>query len=175
MTIRRKWLIGGGVVVMLAVLAWGAYYADAFPQSSTSTQKSTPVAATTAAHATRPRVRTQGATASVAYTVTTEKFSDFPHKAQAEQIFPGSLSADAQKALEGFSLSTKDLADGSTAVTITPQQTAYRPRTITVKQGETLYFVDLSGGDDVVNGIDTDLHDDSPVLVNQQGYIVNLR
>lgn len=175
MKTREELLIGGGVVVMLAILVWGAYYADAFPQSPASAQKNTAAAVATPARTLRPRLRTQSATAPVAYSVTTEKFSNFPSRAQAEQIFPGSLSAGAQKALEGFSLNTKVLADGSTAVTITPTQTSYKPRTITVQQGETLYFVDLSSADDVVTGADVNMRDDSPLLVNQQGYIVNLR
>lgn len=99
------------------------------------------------------------------------KFQGSQYDGVSYQIFPGSLSSAAQTALRGFDMTTNPLSGGSTQVTLSAKEPQYRNQTYTVKPGETLYFVDQSSSDDSVS-FDAALTDDTAIIVDSQGYIV---
>lgn len=101
-----------------------------------------------------------------------QKFSDSVNYKYAYKIFPGTLSATARQAITGFAMTSKNLPDGSTQVTLTAEKPEYRTQSYTVKSGETLYFIEMNLRDDnSEENEDMNLHDDTAVLVNSQGYI----
>lgn len=109
----------------------------------------------------------------VAPTQNKQKFVDTDEGKNAFKIFPGELSADAKNALVGFDLKTKVLADGSTEVTLVAKKQEYTTQTLTVKQGESVYFIEKFGLDDNKSeDADKNLNDDSAVVVDSQGYLV---
>lgn len=95
-------------------------------------------------------------------------FAQFAYK-----IFPGDLSADAKTALTGFDMQVKALSDGSYQVTLVAKKQEYTTQTLVVKSGESLYFIEKSLGDDHGDeDSDGTLHDDSAVVVDRDGYLV---
>jgi len=98
-------------------------------------------------------------------------FSNSPYYSYAYQIFPGVLSADAQKAITGFNLDLKNNQDGSVTMTLNATNQEYQTQEYTMKPGEKLYFIERSLGDDS-DGDEHFLGDDKAVVVNSEGYIV---
>jgi hypothetical protein len=108
-----------------------------------------------------------------AVVVSKQLFRDSPVYASAYQIFPGTLSADAKKAMNGFMTQTQSMADGTVVVTMTATNPEYKNQTYTVKPGETLYFIEKSLGDDAVGeNKDNYLADDTAVVVDAQGVLL---
>jgi len=102
-----------------------------------------------------------------------EKFADSPDYKNAYKVFPGVLSADAKKALTGFDMQTKDLGDGSTQITLVAKKQEYTTQTLTVKKGESLYFIETFAMDDnQEEDTDNGLKDDTAVVVDANGYLV---
>lgn len=102
-----------------------------------------------------------------------QKFVDTDDGKNAFKIFPGELSADAKNAMVGFDLKTKDLGNGSTEVTLVAKKQEYTTQTLTVKQGESVYFIERFGLDDSKDeDTDKNLKDDNAVVVDSQGYLV---
>lgn len=100
-------------------------------------------------------------------------FSDSP-LSQNAYLISGSTTYDAntKTALSGFKVTKKTLADGSTEITLNSTNPEYQTQIYTVKQGEKLYFIEGISGDD--NGTsDRNIGDDTAVLVDANGYIVN--
>lgn len=89
----------------------------------------------------------------------------------AVQIFPGDLTADAKKALNGFDFKATDMNDGSTQVTLTSKDSDDQSQVYTVKKGETLYFIEMTTGDDKTAGHDANLRDDYGVVVDASGMV----
>ena len=99
------------------------------------------------------------------------KFSDAPVSAAAVQIAPGPLSEEAKAALSGFTMDTAQQSDGSLLVTLTETERGITNQ-VTLKNGQTLYFIETSYGDDPLPSGETSLGDDGYVVVDQNGYIV---
>lgn len=100
-----------------------------------------------------------------------DKFADSPIFKYAYQIAPGDISATTTAALVGFSITKKTLTDGSIQVTLTPKDADDQFQTYTVKTGETLYFVEMSAGDDQ-GDTDKNLRDDYGVVVDANGLVI---
>jgi hypothetical protein len=102
-----------------------------------------------------------------------QKFSDSLNYKYAYKIFPGTLSATAQQAITGFTMTSKNLPDGSVQVALTAEKPEYKAQSYTIKTGETLYFIEMNlRDDDNEANEDHNLHDDTAVVVDPQGYIV---
>lgn len=170
---KRIFLIGIIAFIALLLVISGCTSAPAAPPQPPNTQQQAPApsasAASQSAAATPPAV--PQASAAPLPTSTTTRLQDTQYAAYAYQIAPGSISPEAQKALIGFDFKAVDLADGSTQVTLTAQQRRYRTQQITVPKGYTLSFIETSWGDDFEPGTDTELGDDTAVLVDPSGYI----
>jgi len=89
----------------------------------------------------------------------------------AEPIFPGELSDKAKVALNGFDMTMITNSDGSTTIKLTSKDQDDQSQIYTVKKGETLYFVEMSSGDDKNDGHDTNLRDDYGVIVDSNGLV----
>jgi hypothetical protein len=99
-------------------------------------------------------------------------FSSSPFSQYAYLISAPTYDADTEKALTGFKVTKKTLTDGSVQITLTAQNPEYKTQTYVVKTGEKLYFVEKFLGDDVGTE-EKSLRDDTAVLVDADGYIVN--
>ena len=87
------------------------------------------------------------------------------------QIAPGPLSDAAKAALSGFTMDSVQQADGSQLITLTETARGMSNQ-VTLKPGQTLYFVETSYGDDPMPNGETSLGDDGYVVVDQNGYVV---
>ena len=99
---------------------------------------------------------------------TGQKFQDSPDAAFAYKIIPDPLSQQTKQALEGFDFQSKDLADGSIELNLSPLKYGYKPQKTIVKKGYMLYFIETSDNDN----FDAALGDDRIVLVDPNGYII---
>lgn len=86
-------------------------------------------------------------------------------------ISTDTYDANTQKALTGFSVTKNNLPDGSMKIVLNALNPEYKTQTYTVKNGEKLYFIEKSLGDDAGNQ-EKFLGDDSAILVDASGYIV---
>lgn len=151
-----QWLI---VYAVVAVILYGLVYyfvlakhSSNYSMSSSSTMKTTP--------SPKPTV------------MMLQKFSDSKFFQYAYQVFPGALSDNAKLALTGFSMTTKTLSDGSTQVTLTAEKPEYRSQQYVIKPGNKLYLIEMNlQDDDNEANEDKNLHDDTAVVVDPQGYI----
>ncbi|MDE2030956.1 MAG: hypothetical protein KGI58_01705 [Patescibacteria group bacterium] len=103
-------------------------------------------------------------------TTTPELFSNSPLFPYAHLISTPTFDTDTQKALTGFTVTKNTLADGSTQITLNSQNAEYHSQTYVVKEGEKLYFIEKSYGDDS-NNQERFLRDDTAILVGANGYI----
>jgi len=102
-----------------------------------------------------------------------QKFSASSDFQYSYKIFPGILSTESKQAMSGFAFTTKAMPDGSAQVTLTAQNPEYTTQQYTVKPGDTLYFIERNlKDDDPKKDTDANMHDDTAILVNPQGYIV---
>jgi hypothetical protein len=99
-------------------------------------------------------------------------FESSPYKPYAYLISTDRIDASTQQALSGFKLEKQAIADGSQAITLKALDPGYADQSYAVKPGEKLYFIETTLGDDPDNH-ELSLSDDSAILVNAQGYIVN--
>jgi hypothetical protein len=105
--------------------------------------------------------------------VSQQKFLDSAQAKYSFQIFPGPLSTEAKNATAGFNIQTQTLPDGSTQVNLTSTNSEYQNQQYKVLPGYTLYFIERSLVDDSsTNNAEKNLGDDSAVLVDTQGFIV---
>ena len=90
----------------------------------------------------------------------------------AYQIVPGSLSADAQKALIGWKIKTDKAESGATVATLTPSDSEDQSQIYTVATGDTLYFIEQTPVDDKADQ-DKDLNyrDDYGIITDSSGVI----
>lgn len=141
------------IYVIIAVVLYGGYYLFFMPKSGAYSVTSN--------------------TVSPVVTQALMKFQDSPLASMAYQIFPGNLSAQAKQATSGFKISTQIQTDGSTIVSLTSSNPEYQNQQVTVQPGETLYFIEKNSGDDTpTDDTDRTTADDSTVLVDPQGNIV---
>jgi len=101
-----------------------------------------------------------------------QKFSDSPYYSSSSLISGDTLSAAAQNALTGFTLSKQTLADGTTQINLTAKETGYQNQSYNLKPGEQLYFTELNPGDDS-SGKERNQGDDFGTVVDASGYIVS--
>lgn len=101
---------------------------------------------------------------------TSTLFDTWRYKQYAFEIYPASLSSDAQKALSGFALIVQDQGD-NVLVSLKAQSSRYRDAQYTVAKGNKAYFIETTMRDDP-NEQENDLGDDGVVVVNTQGYIL---
>ncbi|MFA5840827.1 MAG: hypothetical protein WC847_00955 [Candidatus Paceibacterota bacterium] len=81
------------------------------------------------------------------------------------------FDANTQLALTGFSVTKNNLPDGSVQIILNAVNPEYKTQTFVVKTGEKLYFIEKNLKDDA-NNEEKFLGDDTAVLVNADGYIV---
>lgn len=98
-------------------------------------------------------------------------FSSLPLSKSAYLISGPTIDANTKTALTGFNMTKKVLADGSTEITLNSTNPEYKNQIYTVKPGQKLYFIETVLGDDS-NNEDRNLGDDTAVLVDANGYIV---
>ena len=102
-----------------------------------------------------------------------DKFADSPLAKSAYTVYPTlDTSAAANAALAGWKVTSVKNADGTVSVTMTPTRAEDPASTYKVKPGETLYFVEMNGGDDHADS-DTDLNlrDDFGIVVDADGIV----
>ena len=102
-----------------------------------------------------------------------QKFQDSSFASSSYQIYPGPLTDQTKQAIAGFKIDTKTQTDGSAQISLTSTNPEYKNQQVMVKPGYVLYFIEKNGGDDSQTGnTDQTTRDDSTVLVDPQGYIV---
>jgi hypothetical protein len=99
------------------------------------------------------------------------KLSDTGYWAYAHLVSGDTLDSAAQEAMVGFIREKKTLSDGTTQVLLKATDPGYKDHTYILKQGEQLYFIETSMGDDSKTQ-EFSLGDDTAVVVDSQGYIV---
>ena len=99
------------------------------------------------------------------------KLADSPMADKTYLISTASLSADTQKALTGFSVTSSASADGSTVYVLKATNPEYQDQSYMLKPGEQLYFVEASLGDDA-GDTDSNLRDDRAIVVDSTGTII---
>jgi hypothetical protein len=99
-------------------------------------------------------------------------FSDSPLSQNAYLISIPTFDANTKIALSGFNVTKSTLADGSMQIVLNSTNPDYQTQTYTVKSGEKLYFIEANLGDDGNNN-DGNVGDDTAVLVDANGFIVN--
>lgn len=100
------------------------------------------------------------------------KLSDSQYANYAYLISTDPLSADAQQAITGFNIQKTSNPDGSTTYNLVAVNPEYQNQTYTIQQGQSLYFIERSLGDDS-NGADNFPGDDMALVVDSNGYIVS--
>ena len=95
-----------------------------------------------------------------------------PYASKSYLISGETLDSSAQKAISGFSLTKKNLADGSVEITLKALSSEYQDQSYTLKSGEKLYFIEASGGDDSPPNGEYSLGDDHAVIVDANGFVV---
>lgn len=104
--------------------------------------------------------------------LTMQKFSDSNDFQYAYKIFPGALSSQAKQAITGFAMTTKNMPDGSTQISLTAQEPQYKNQQYMIKSGYSLYFIErMLGDDNTSENMDKNLNDDTAIIVDPQGYI----
>jgi len=151
---KRPWWQWVTIYLVVAVLVYGGYYyfitkSGTYFPPSTASRNSTNI------------------------TPTLQKFQDSPLASSAFQIFPGPLSDQAKQAIIGFNIDTKTQADGTVLVSLTSTNPEYKNQQVSVKPNYIVYFIEKSSGDDSpTDNSDRNLGDDSIVLVDPDGFIV---
>ena len=101
------------------------------------------------------------------------KLSDTQYWRAAHLISGDSPDASAQRALAGFNVDKKVMGDGTTQITLTTTTPGYVNQSYTLQPGQQLYFIETSMGDDSTNpSQEFNLGDDTAVIVDAQGYVV---
>jgi hypothetical protein len=99
------------------------------------------------------------------------KLSDTKNWQYAHLISGDTLDSAAQAAMAGFSMDKQVLSDGTTQITLKSTNAGYKDQTYNLKQGQQLYFIERTMGDDPQDQ-DFNLGDDTAVVVDSAGYIV---
>jgi hypothetical protein len=93
------------------------------------------------------------------------------YASKAYQVFPGTPSAEANRALTGFKLSFQAVSPTLEEVTVTDLQDG-TTQAVRFDSSERLYFIETRMGDDGVDG-ETNLSDDGFVFTDAQGHIIS--
>jgi len=87
-------------------------------------------------------------------------------------IAPGTISADSQTYLTGFTVKTTALPDGSTQVDLVPKDSDDQFQSYVLKTGQSLYFVEMTPLDDKADtDVDTNYRDDYGIVVDANGLV----
>ncbi|HUD44431.1 MAG TPA: hypothetical protein VMR41_02730 [Patescibacteria group bacterium] len=156
-----------GLYLVIAILLYGAIYflylRNNYKYSSNNA----------AAPYSSPTTMISPSTASSPTTSAKQKFTDSPNYKYAYKIFPGPISAASKAAMSGFMMQIKSLANGSTQINLVAQKLGYTSQTYTLAKGESLYFIEkFSGDDNPTADMDETAGDDTAVVVDQNGDIV---
>jgi hypothetical protein len=147
----NKLVVYGGVIALIAVVLIGALSLGSQGSHSVSSSASSTIA------------QQGGSTGTL--------FSSEPYYGYSYLISPGNLSRQSKLALDGYSMAVNPNVNGSQNVTLSVLGTSISG-TLTMSQGEKLYIVETSFGDDAPS-YDSSLGDDGFVLVDANGYVVN--
>lgn len=101
-----------------------------------------------------------------------ELFANSALAQNAHLISAPTFDTATEQALSGFTVTKKALPDGSTQITLNSQNSEYQTQTYVVKLGQKLYFIENFLADDTGTA-DKNVKDDTAVLVDENGYIVN--
>lgn len=116
--------------------------------------------------------RKGGSYTSSAPVVSSQLFASSPFAQYAYLISSNEpFDANTQLALTGFSVVKNNLPDGSVQIILNAVNPEYKTQTYVVKTGEKLYFIEKNLKDDA-NNEEKFLGDDTAILVNADGYIV---
>lgn len=160
MQIGKNVLIGVVVVIALVGVAGFLYSQNLVNSGATGN-----VAATNTASQQQTQSQTQGSSCMM---LSDQNFAPYTYLISSDP-----LSADAQAAISGFHLSKSTLANGDVTISLTPTgyPSDYHAQTYTLHPGDKLYFIETSFGDDNPQ-IDTNLQDDTAVVVNASGCVM---
>ncbi|MFB6145794.1 MAG: hypothetical protein ABEJ99_04810 [Candidatus Nanohaloarchaea archaeon] len=86
------------------------------------------------------------------------------------KISGDSLSSSAKRALAGFTVS-RSTSNGVKTVKLNAKKPEYQDQTYHLKNGEQLYFIETSYGDDSASQ-EYAMSDDTAVVVDSDGYVV---
>ena len=100
------------------------------------------------------------------------KLADEPYAQFAYLISGDTLDSAAQTALTGFEMQKTANPDGTTTIKLNSSNPEYQDQSYTLKQGEQLYFIERSLGDDR-DDYEHNLRDDFAVVVDADGYVVS--
>lgn len=98
------------------------------------------------------------------------KLSNTRYAPYAYKISDDSVSQEERRALAGFKVS-KSSSGGVTTIQLDTTKQEYSNQTYKLKNGEQLYFIETSLGDDS-RGKEYAMEDDTGVVVDSNGYIV---
>lgn len=99
-----------------------------------------------------------------------QKFKDSQYYDYAYLVSGISINAAAREALAGFDVSRQVLADGKIKITLKALEARYRNQSYTLSDGQKLYFIETSFGDDSGDR-EYALSDDTAIIVDKDGYI----
>lgn len=99
-------------------------------------------------------------------------FANSPYYPYSYLISGSALSPEAQQAITGFQLTHSPNSNGSVTYTLTAVQAGYVNQSYILQQGQKLYFIERSLGDDDTSGnADYNFGDDFAVIVDSNGNI----
>ena len=101
---------------------------------------------------------------------TGQPFSQYKYFSKSHEIFP-TLASDTKKALAAFSYTKTDLGNNSYRFTLTNSAEGFQGQSVVVSNGQSLYFIERSTGDDSASE-DSSTKDDMFVVVDAQGNIL---
>lgn len=102
-----------------------------------------------------------------------DKLADLSVAQFAFKVAPGELTSAGKTALTGWDIKTSTQKDGSITVVLVPNKTDDQKQSYTVPSGDSLYFVEMSTGDDNQQaGTDSRLQDDYGLIVNADGIVL---
>ncbi len=165
---KNKLLIIVGIVIVLAI---AGIYNMYFKNNSITVNNSNPGTAAVVTDNSNAVNNNSVVKDSQSMKSTGNLFADSPAYKHAYQIFPGQLSSDAQTALAGFDMKTENLGNNSYRITLVAKAHDYKDQSVVISDGQKLYFVETSWGDDEANQ-DYAYRDDYTVVVDTNGYIL---
>ena len=169
----KKWVVVGMVAI---VAAGGLYYAIRHKSGVKKTGSSDSSVTMTKKDksAKTPTEETSKSMTTDAETGQKVKFSDQDYAKSAYLVSGDApLGTDANQALAGFSLNKQAMADKTVVITLKALKSEYHDQTYTLKPGEQLYFIEKFLQDDKEED-ETNIHDDTAVIVDADGYVVEV-
>lgn len=149
MVLKKRHYISFVVLLAIIMVGFALFHASSSASSSTNSRTSD----------------TTSTTAKV-------KLMDTAYAPYAFLISGETLDNPAKRATAGFSIKRVVNADGSLTLTLHALTSEYHDQELLVPQGDSAYFIETSMGDDSIPDGEYNLGDDSAVLVDQEGYII---